>query len=51
MRIARVFTVDGQSPYNGVEFRATASEIRNPDGSLVFQIDNIAVPAAGMRKG
>jgi len=46
MRIARRFTSEGQSPYESIEFRTTASEIRNPDGSLVFQLENIEVPAA-----
>ncbi|MDE1174663.1 MAG: vitamin B12-dependent ribonucleotide reductase [Parvibaculaceae bacterium] len=44
MRIQRCFTTDGQSPYEGLAFRSTASEIRNPDGSLVFQLDGIMVP-------
>ncbi|MBO6784878.1 MAG: vitamin B12-dependent ribonucleotide reductase, partial [Alphaproteobacteria bacterium] len=46
MRIERRFTVEGASPYADVEFRTTSSEIRNPDGSVVFSADDIAVPAA-----
>ena len=46
MRIERVFTVDGQSPYNDVEFRKTKSEIRHPDGSIVFAQNDIEVPSA-----
>jgi ribonucleoside-diphosphate reductase alpha chain len=46
MRIERVFTVDGQSPYNDVEFRRTKSEIRDPDGSIVFAQNDIEVPSA-----
>ena len=45
MRIQRCFTVEGQSPYAGISFRSATSEIRNPDGSLVFQLDEIDVPA------
>ena len=45
MRITRRFTTEGQSPYQSIEFRATTSEIRNPDGSVVFQLENFAVPA------
>ncbi|HMK78135.1 MAG TPA: vitamin B12-dependent ribonucleotide reductase [Xanthobacteraceae bacterium] len=45
MRIERRFTKDGQSPYGGIEFRLTTSEIRNPDGSTVFKADNVEVPA------
>jgi len=44
MRIDRVFTVEGQSAYEGIPFRTTASEIRNPDGSVVFKQDNVEVP-------
>ncbi|HEX4159159.1 MAG TPA: vitamin B12-dependent ribonucleotide reductase [Rhizomicrobium sp.] len=44
MRIHRQFTVDGQSPFEGIRFHAIASEIRNPDGSLVFCQSNIEVP-------
>ncbi len=44
MRIERRFTKDGQSPYAEIEFRLTTSEIRNPDGSVVFKADNVEVP-------
>ncbi|MEK9708122.1 MAG: vitamin B12-dependent ribonucleotide reductase, partial [Alphaproteobacteria bacterium] len=46
MRIERRFTVEGTSPYADIEFRTTSSEIRNPDGSVVFAADDISVPAA-----
>ncbi|MFD1694449.1 vitamin B12-dependent ribonucleotide reductase [Roseibium aestuarii] len=45
MRIERRYTQDGQSPYAAVEFRTATSEIRNPDGSIVFRLENIQVPA------
>jgi ribonucleoside-diphosphate reductase alpha chain len=45
MLIERRFTTDGQSPYASIEFRLTASEIRNPDGSVVFRADSVEVPA------
>ncbi len=45
MRIDRVFTVDGESPYNDVKFRKTKSEIRHPDGSVVFAQNDIEVPS------
>ncbi len=45
MRITRRFTTADQSPYAALEFRATKSEIRNPDGSVVFSLDGIDVPA------
>jgi ribonucleoside-diphosphate reductase alpha chain len=44
MRIERRYTKDGQSPYAGLEFRLTTSEIKNPDGSVVFKLDNVEVP-------
>jgi hypothetical protein len=44
MRIERRFTKDGQSPYAGIAFRLTTSEIRNPDGSVVFRLENVEVP-------
>ncbi len=45
MRISRRFTEAGQDVYEKIAFRATSSEIRNPDGSLVFKSEEIEVPA------
>jgi ribonucleoside-diphosphate reductase alpha chain len=45
MRIERRFTTEGQDPYSGIEFRIATSEIRNPDGSRVFHLPDIEVPA------
>ena len=44
MRITRRYTKEGQSPYSAITFRKATSEIRNPDGSIVFKLDNIDVP-------
>jgi ribonucleoside-diphosphate reductase alpha chain len=44
MRIERRNTTSGQSPYAGIDFRLTTSEIRNPDGSIVFRLENVEVP-------
>ena len=44
MRINRHFTVENHSPYEGIAFRQAVSEIRNPDGSIVFHQDGIDVP-------
>ena len=44
MRIARHFTVEGFSPYEDIAFRNVSSEIRNPDGSVVFSQNDIEVP-------
>ncbi len=49
MRIERRYTAAGQGPYAGLDFRFTRSEIRNPDGSVVFKLENVEVPAAGRR--
>ncbi|WP_027835207.1 vitamin B12-dependent ribonucleotide reductase [Maritalea myrionectae] len=46
MRIKRHYTKKGQSAYAGIEFRKATSEIKNPDGSIVFRLDNIDVPAS-----
>src|ERR1700687_4857177 len=46
MRIERRYTKEGQSPYAEIEFRLTTSEIRNPDGSVVFHADDVEVPVA-----
>ncbi|HEY4345813.1 MAG TPA: vitamin B12-dependent ribonucleotide reductase [Parvibaculum sp.] len=46
MRIQRCFTVEGQSPYQGISFRTTTSEIRNPDGSVVGTVADVVVPDA-----
>ncbi len=45
MRIERRFTKANQSPYADIPFRQTTSEIRNPDGSVVFRADQVEVPA------
>src|SRR5215470_15031325 len=44
MRMERKYTKDGQSPYADIAFRVTTSEIRNPDGSVVFRADDVEVP-------
>jgi len=44
MRIERRFTKPDQSAYAEIEFRKALSEIKNPDGSVVFRLDNIDVP-------
>ncbi|WP_315751717.1 MULTISPECIES: vitamin B12-dependent ribonucleotide reductase [unclassified Bradyrhizobium] len=44
MRIERRNTTEGQSPYAGIDFRLTTSEIKNPDGSVVFRLENVEVP-------
>ena len=45
MHIERRYTKGSQSPYALIAFETTKSEIRNPDGSVVFSLDAIEVPA------
>jgi ribonucleoside-diphosphate reductase alpha chain len=46
MHIARRFTTAGRDPYETIAFRNATSEIRNPDGSVVFSAEGVEVPAA-----
>ena len=46
MKIKRRFTQAGQSPYEGIKWESRLSEIRNPDGSIVFQLDGVKVPSS-----
>ena len=45
MRITRRFTQEGRSAYEGITFKTTSSDIRNPDGSIVFELNDIEIPA------
>ena len=44
MKIERNFTESGRDAYASLEFTRTTSEIRNPDGTIVFRLDDIEVP-------
>jgi ribonucleoside-diphosphate reductase alpha chain len=44
MKLSRHYTTPNQSPYAEIEFRLSKSEIRNPDGSMVFSLDEVEVP-------
>lgn len=44
MKIQRRFTTQGKSPYESIPFKQTSCEIRNPDGTIVFKLDNITIP-------
>ncbi|MDT0683789.1 vitamin B12-dependent ribonucleotide reductase [Roseicyclus sp. F158] len=46
MKIERTYTVAGKDAYDGIAFTTTASEIRNPDGTVVFSLKGIDVPAS-----
>ncbi|MEM1301992.1 MAG: adenosylcobalamin-dependent ribonucleoside-diphosphate reductase, partial [Pseudomonadota bacterium] len=45
MKIERTYTTAGEDAYAGIAFTTTTSEIRNPDGTIVFQAKDISVPA------
>lgn len=44
MKIARRFTSEGTSPYDQFSYTRRSSILRNQDGSVVFQMDDIEVP-------
>jgi ribonucleoside-diphosphate reductase alpha chain len=44
MKIERQFTKAGKDAYAGISFATTVSEIRNPDGTVVFRLEGIEVP-------
>ncbi|MDC1383296.1 vitamin B12-dependent ribonucleotide reductase [Candidatus Puniceispirillum sp.] len=44
MHFERRFTTSGKDAYENIEFRSATSEIRNPDGTIVFQAENVQVP-------
>src|SRR6185437_7523243 len=44
MKITRRFTEAGRSPYASIPFRRATSEIKNPDGSVVFSLKGFDVP-------
>lgn len=44
MKFERVFTEKDRSPYEGMQFSKRKSEIRDPDGKIVFSVDGAMVP-------
>jgi ribonucleoside-diphosphate reductase alpha chain len=46
MKIERRYTKPGQDTYQGLDFRKAVSEIKNPDGSIVFRLEDIEVPSS-----
>ncbi len=46
MKIERKFTRADRDAYEGIDFTTTRSEIRNPDGSVVFLLEEVELPAA-----
>ncbi|MFM8386578.1 MAG: vitamin B12-dependent ribonucleotide reductase [Planctomycetia bacterium] len=45
MKIQRRFTVAGRDPYEGIAWSSRTSEIKNPDGKVVFRLEGVKVPS------
>ncbi|MDF1855431.1 vitamin B12-dependent ribonucleotide reductase [Pseudooceanicola sp.] len=46
MKIERKYTKAGRDAYADLDFVTTTSEIRNPDGTVVFKNDSVEVPGS-----
>lgn len=44
MKINRLFTTSGGDALESIEFVKRTSEIKNPDGSIVFRMEDVSVP-------
>jgi len=44
MKVERRFTKAGANPFADIQFVTRSTEIRNTDGSLVFEMDDVQVP-------
>ena len=44
MKIERHFTSSSKCPYESLDFHHVSSSIKNPDGSVVFEMNNVEVP-------
>ena len=44
MKFTRIFTEDTLDVYKNLKFKTTSSEIKNPDGTIVFSAPEIEVP-------
>lgn len=45
MQIKRFYTESGKDPLSSFNFEKRTSEIRNPDGSIVFRMEDVFVPS------
>lgn len=45
MKFERKFTKQGEGPFEGIQWEMRMSEIRNPNGKLVFHMDKVIVPS------
>lgn len=46
MKITRLFTKKGQSPYDSVEYTKRDCRISDPNGTVVFEMNDVEVPKA-----
>ncbi|HWR11005.1 MAG TPA: vitamin B12-dependent ribonucleotide reductase [Rectinemataceae bacterium] len=46
MKFERKFTKKGRGPYEGIKWENRTSEIRNPNGKIVFHMDSVVVPSS-----
>ncbi len=44
LKISRFFTEEGKDPFEGFNYEYRVSKISNPDGSVVFEMNDIEVP-------
>ncbi len=44
MKVSRRFTRAGSDPYEDIQFVERSCEIRNPDGTVVFAMEDVTVP-------
>src|SRR5579864_1422326 len=45
MKITRRFTKQGQAVYSSIQYEKRTSRISNPDGSVVFEMNDAEVPS------
>ncbi|MFB0900707.1 MAG: vitamin B12-dependent ribonucleotide reductase, partial [Dehalococcoidia bacterium] len=45
MKINRHYTKQNNNPYQSIDFESRQSKIVNPDGSVVFELNNVMVPS------
>lgn len=44
IKVKRLYTTEGVSPFDQFEFELRTSEIKNPNGTYVFKLENVEVP-------
>jgi len=44
LKVARRYTREGENPFDSVEYEICSSAITNPDGSIIFRMDQLEIP-------